>query len=44
MCTNMKSMENLEGYRVFVLIHYISDIPFSLKFENDYFVEYEFLN
>ena len=44
MCTNMKSLEKLERYRVFVIIHYISDVPYDLKFEKEYFVEYEFLN
>ena len=37
-------MEKLERYRVMVLIHFITDIPFELQFEEDYFIEYEFLN
>ena len=44
MCTNMKSLEKLKRFRVLVLVNFITDIPFELNFENNYFIEYEFLN
>lgn len=44
LCSNMREIDNLQRYRMMVLIHSIRDIPCDLDGKKKYYLEYIFLN